>query len=966
MPPRAELVETRTITHEEAEACASERVQYIGSVQPHGFVLVVDRENNRIVQYSENAVALINSVTSTPLPEDTPVLNTLLTDWLVPEEQGGAFANLVAGALQLFSFSSEGRISSRIWESLGVVVEKYIVLEFFPATPKLDSYDLLINIDRMVTRIRGSASTEELFKVLVNEFQKHADYDRVMLYRFLPDWSGEVVAESVSERASIEFVGLRFPSEDIPKQARELYKNSSLRIMADVDAEPAPLVPQFLPSGKPLDQSLSVLRGMSKMHVAYLRNMGVKASMSIALMSGRKLWGLVACHHYSAKVPPNHLVSEMKASCELFADIVISHLDPAINLETIQRSVANKHFIEEHFRLLKDVGHDLHALQAAMESVQSQFGIRYMGLCYGDQCFVAGGSWQGTEEFANRLHDQISRGGGYSYESTDLLDPSRSNDFPAAPDMAGICALRSRNLPDLVVFLGASEVEKEITWGGKPGAVNIVIKDGERQLEPRSSFALWRQKVFGQSESWTEEDKELLFALMVSVEGYVLHCQSEQTKVTLHRSSYNDNLTGLPNRRYLEEYFHKLSVLGDYCPMITVLFLDLDNFKRINDFMGHRAGDCLLKEVAARLKKCVRPDDLVTRLGGDEFVVVVQHNSDERSINQLAALSIAEKIIHTVGQPVFDNDQPMVTTPSVGAVLCFPSQIPFGEILQQADIAMYRAKNAGKNQVHFFSSEDQNEVNQEVRMEMALREALEQRQIHVHFQPKVSRGLRVVGAEALARWNHPKIGFVPPDVFIPLAEKNNLINELGLQVFDESCRQLVQWRRKSNLTDFESLSINISPAQLLSEKFESMVRNTVDQHGLSMSDIRLEITETLFMENYDRANSVLQSLRSSGMTVSLDDFGTGYSSLSYLWKLPIDEVKIDRSFIENMGENDDSLTMVEGIISLCSRMNLEVVAEGVEEKVQVAVLRGLGCNTYQGYHFGKPVAADCFKFKVSS
>lgn len=965
MPSKDEIVETRAITQEEAEACANERVQFIGAVQPHGFVLVVDPKDNRIVQYSENALALINGVAPEPLSDDTPVLNTPITDWVELEGES-IFCDLVANATQLFSFGEGGLISKRDWECLGVVVDKYVTLEFFPTTSKLDSYDLLINIDRMVTRIRGSCSTEELFNVLVQEFQKHADYDRVMLYRFFPDWSGEVVAESVSERASVKFLGLRFPSEDIPKQARELYKNSSLRIMADVDAEPSPLIPQFLPSGKPLDQSISVLRSMSKMHVAYLKNMGVKASMSIALMSGDKLWGLVACHHYSAKVPPNHLVSEMKASCELFADIVISHLDPAIDLETIQRTVANKHFIEKRFRTLKEVGYDVESLQAAMESVQAQLGKPYVGLCHGDRCFVAGGSWQGSEEFANRLQDKISREGGYTYESTTLLDPSLPSDFPVAPDMAGICALRSRNLPDLIVFFGASEVEKEISWGGKPGAVNIVIKNGERRLEPRSSFALWRQKVFGQSDPWTEEDRDLLRALMVSIEEYVLHCQSEETKLTLHRSSYNDNLTGLPNRRYLEEYFHKLSVLGEYCPMITVLFLDLDDFKRINDFMGHQAGDNLLKEVANRLKKCVRPDDLVARLGGDEFVVVVQHSGRERSINQQAALSIAEKIIHTVGQPVFESDQPMITTPSVGAVLCYPSQIPYGQILQQADIAMYRAKNAGKDQVHFFSSADQHEVNQEVRMELALRKTLEQGQIEVYFQPKVSKDLRVVGAEALARWNHPEIGFVPPDVFIPLAEKNNLISELGAQVFDASCRQLVQWRKKNNLKDFRNLSINISPVQLLSANFESMIRTTVERHNLSMGDIRLEITETLFMENFDLANKVLQSLRGSGMTVSLDDFGTGYSSLSYLWKLPIDEVKIDRSFIENMSESNDSLTMVEGIISLCTKMNLEVVAEGVEEKVQVAVLRGLGCDTYQGYLFGRPEEADDFRFKVPS
>ncbi len=957
------IVETRAITKQEAEACAREQVQYIGAIQPHGFLLVVDPIDMRIVQHSKNLLELLNTTLSSPLDSTTPVLSTFLTDWL---ELASAepFDNLVTKNMQLFNFGSEGRISNQYWECLGVIVDQYISLEFFPATSKLDSYDLLINLDRMVTRIRASSSQQELFNILVQAFQKHADYDRVMLYRFLPDWSGEVVAEAVSEKAEVKFLGLRFPAEDIPEQARELYRKSTLRIMADVDAEPSPLVPQRLPSGQAFDQSVSVLRSMSKMHVSYLNNMGVKASMSIALLSNDKLWGLVAFHHYSAKVPPNHLVSEMKASCELFADIVISHLHPTINLENIQRTVANKRFIENSFKDLAQRGYDLKLLAQVLPEIQSINPKSYIGVCIDEQCFVAGGSWQGSAAFAIALSNLLNTASVNELAATNLLSEECELKLSAAPDMAGVLAIKSRHLPEVSVFIGAPEVSQEITWGGKPHTVNIVIKDGERQLEPRSSFALWRQKVIGHSDPWSHEDRELLYAFLNAVEEYMLHCKKELMRLKLYQSSYNDDLTGLPNRRYLEEHFAKLAENKPQSPLVSVFFLDLDNFKRVNDFLGHIAGDQLLKRVAERLKDCVRPDDLVVRLGGDEFVVVVQHTSSDIDTNQKTASHIGKKIIHSIGQPVFDREQPIITTPSIGAVICSPQDQPFGEVLQHADIAMYRAKNAGKNQVHFFSTEDQNQVNREVQLEMDLRLALEQGEIKVHFQPKVGQDKSIIGAEALARWHHKDLGFVSPEVFVPLAEKNNLIGALGDQILNLSCRQVAEWRKQRLLNEGASVSVNVSPLQLLRPGFEDETRAVIERYGLAMSDISLEITETLFMENFESANKVLQSLQTTGMRISLDDFGTGYSSLSYLWKLPIDEVKIDRSFVENMNESDESLAMVEGIISLCNKLKLDVVAEGVEEKVQVALLRGLGCRVYQGYYFGKPVSAESFSFEV--
>ncbi len=961
MSNRNKVLETRTITREEAERCANEQVQFIGSVQPHGFLLVVDIQTRTIVQYSANLFDLLSSV-----DPSTPVLDSSLHDW-VSCDIDTPFANLMYGAMQIFEYGEGGRIANTDWECLAVLVDRFAMLEFFPATSKLDSYQLILNLDRMVNRIKASKDTSELFHILTQEFQRHADYDRVMLYRFLPDWSGEVVAESVSDRTEVKFLGMRFPAEDIPKQARELYKNSALRIMADVEAEPAALVPELLPTGRPLDQSVSVLRGMSLMHLAYLRNMGVKASMSIALMSGDKLWGLVAFHHYSAKVPPNHLVSEMKASCELFADIVISHLHPALNLEVVKRSVSRKHALHRIFQELKETGQQIEALQEALASIYSIIDKAYVGVCLSGRCyyFSEDKQWQPTDKLSDALQRIMEKQGGNWFVSEGLLAGDGRGQLPESPGMAGILILRSESLPELSVFFGAKEVVREIIWGGKPKTVDIVLKNGERSLEPRGSFDLWREKVVGHSDDWQEEDRQLLKELLFNCEEYILHSKSEQVKSALHKSSYSDPLTGLPNRRFLERYIKTLPVSKNQRETLTVYFIDLDNFKRINDYLGHSAGDRLLKVIADRLKSAVRPDDVVARLGGDEFVVVIRHAAGGRSDNEKTARNIAAKIIGEVGRPIIGGEQAMITTPSVGAVMCDPRETTFLDVLKRADIAMYRAKNAGKNCVHFFSEEDQSEVNYDVQIEIDLRECLKNGELDVHYQCKVDRQRRVVGAEALARWKHPKFGAISPDVFISVAEKNNLIVELGAQVLDAACQQMVLWKSLPQFNDISNMAVNISPAQILSPGFEQQLRAVLSRYGLPMSALRLEITENLFMQNFEESKGVLQSLRKSGATISLDDFGTGYSSLSYLWKLPIDEVKVDKSFIASMADDDESMTMVEGIISLCKKLNLKVVAEGVEDKVQLALLRGMGCDVFQGYYFGRPVPADKFKFSVS-
>ncbi|MDF1758133.1 MAG: EAL domain-containing protein [Legionellaceae bacterium] len=958
---------TRIISKEEAEQCANEKVQFIGTVQPHGFCIVVDPKTEKIVQYSENFLQLLNSKLSTKIPLDTVILDTYLYEWMKYDKKT-LFENLIPKFTQSYIYPDGGRISARDWECLGVIADNYFLFEFFPASESNSSYNLLSNLDRMVAKIRFSKSLTELFQTMTSEFQKHTGYDRVMLYKFLPDWSGEVLSESVSSTTEIKYLGMRFPSEDIPKSARELYATSSLRVMADVDATPSKLTPELLPSGIPLDQSQSILRGMSLMHIQYLKNLGVKSSMSIGLMSNGKLWGLMAFHHYAPNIPPNHMVSEMKASCELFSEIILSYLNPAIDLEAIKEKMHKQKEIEQELRFVDLLCNEMENLKLSLINVRDEINQDFMGICMDNRCFIVTPRNECREEpqLFDIVNGFLASSGSDFFQSSKLLDPKSdyNKEFKIFKELnlAGLSILRGVKLPDLIVFFGKLEVKKTISWGGEPHTVNIKIIDGKRKLEPRSSFVLWQQNVEGHSEDWTTSENELLNIFMTNIEDGLIFSKSEELKLKLKESSYTDSLTGLPNRRYLEEHIKNLSMLKEKNSAITVFFLDLDNFKNINDFIGHEAGDFLLNETAKRLRKCVRPDDIVVRLGGDEFVLVVQHLGKDQLVHKVTSKKIAEKIITVLSKPVFQSERLISTTSSIGVLICNPQKISYTDILKCSDIAMYYAKNMGKNQFHFFSKKDQVDVNLEVNMVNELKDAVSNNLIKVFYQTQVNTKNQVTGIEALARWHSSVFGEVSPMKFIVLAEENNLIIELGEHLFEKSCADLALWKSKNLLKNFETLSINVSAVQLADKKFSEKIKSIVKKYNLSNEDIRIELTESVLMKNFEETVDILKKLRKDGFTISLDDFGTGFSSLNYLLKLPIDEVKIDQSFVKSMIENDDAMVMIESIIKLCIKMGFEVVAEGVEDKRQLSLLTSFGCNTFQGYYFSKPVSPSEVNF----
>jgi len=424
--------------------------------------------------------------------------------------------------------------------------------------------------------------------------------------------------------------------------------------------------------------------------------------------------------------------------------------------------------------------------------------------------------------------------------------------------------------------------------------------------------------------------------------------------------AFYDPLTGLPNRRLLMERLHvTLASSSRTGRLRALLFVDLDNFKTLNDTLGHQTGDLLLQEAAKRLTACVREADTVGRLGGDEFVLMLEDLSDLPEDAAAQAKAVGEKILSVVTQPYQLNGRECRSSASIGISVFGGRRENSNEILQQADIAMYQAKAAGRNTMRFFAPALQAAVNARAALEEDLRESIKTCQFVLYYQPQIDRN-RLIGAEALIRWRHPSRGILPPSEFIPLAEETGLILPLGKWVLDAACAQIAAWADNKQTARL-AVSINISARQFHQPEFVEQVLAALDGTRADPAKLRLELTESILVENVQDVSDKMKELKSHGLRFSLDDFGTGYSSLAYLKKLPLDQVKIDRSFVRDILTEESSAAIAQTIISLSRAMGLPVIAEGVETEEQRDCLARMGCHAFQGFLFGRPLPLEEFE-----
>ena len=446
--------------------------------------------------------------------------------------------------------------------------------------------------------------------------------------------------------------------------------------------------------------------------------------------------------------------------------------------------------------------------------------------------------------------------------------------------------------------------------------------------------------------------------------GENLHQYHEQVRYV----AYHDSLTGLPNRQMFMDYLNRATAEARRnLQGVAVLFLDLDNFKRINDTLGHQAGDMLLKAFSNRLAKHLRETDIVShtspeeasrvvaRLAGDEFIILLPGTSRPGEAQQ-----IASRILKSLLEPFVISLQELYISASIGIAMYPEDGETASELLRNADIAMYHAKKIGRNNVQYYSRKMNEESAQKLKIEGKLRHALENNALELHYQPQVNLVTgQISGVEALLRWEDPELGKVPPDVFIPIAEEYGLIVDISEWVINEACRQAQDWTRVFSLPI--TMSINVSAVHFNNQNLEAVIASALKATGLNPRHLELELTETSILHDLNQAIETLESFKDMGLQLALDDFGTGYSSLSYLMKLPFDRLKIDQSFIRNLKTETKGMAIVSAIISMSHSLGMSVIAEGVEQEEHMQALLQMHCDHIQGYHISRPLTAHKFE-----
>ncbi len=512
------------------------------------------------------------------------------------------------------------------------------------------------------------------------------------------------------------------------------------------------------------------------------------------------------------------------------------------------------------------------------------------------------------------------------------------------------------------------------------GKTPAMLKSGRQDKDfYQLMWETLKQNNYWQGEMWNKRKDGKIYAewltisAVIAPDGNVTHyvgtfseiTKNKEAEAEIHRLAYYDPLTQLPNRRLLYDRLGQALTAsrrnGHYG---AILFLDMDNFKTLNDTLGHDVGDLLLVEVAQRLNGAVREGDTIARLGGDEFVLLLENLSENAREAAIQAGLVGDKVLDIIGTSYLLEDVEFSCTTSIGACLFCSPDDSVDDLLKHADLAMYQSKKDGRNSLRFFDPDMQAALDEYSSVESNLRHALERRELRLYYQIQVNSAGRAIGAEALLRWEHPERGLVSPAQFIPLAEETGLIVPIGLWVLQTACAQIRDWFGNPATCDLK-LAINVSARQFRQPDFVEQVHQALTATGINPARLKIELTESLVLDNVSDTITKMHSLKELGISFSMDDFGTGYSSLSYLKRLPLDQLKIDQSFIRDIASDPNDAAVVQAIITMGHTFGFHVIAEGVETEAQQEFLDRHGCHAFQGYLFGRPVPLKEFEKLVS-
>jgi len=903
--------------------CKNDILQHIGNVQANGVLVAIHADNDLIEYASANSAKLLGI---TP----AQLLGQTGGEWL-----STAWSSLLALA------SREGNLE---WcdfagsDPLVVIGHRqgaHRIFEFERAGALRSHWWSYAKRTRFVEQLTAVHTAEHCSEFLVGWVYEHSGYDRVMLYRFGTDWHGEVVHERCRPRVE-GFLGLRFPASDIPPNARQMFTLNWQRTIVDVDADASPLL-KWNGDTQPLDLTYSTLRSAHPAHIQYLKNMGVQASLTLSIVVNGKLWGLIACHHFSSRALP----IEDRLAFEEMARLVSLHLTNLLAL------------IEQH--LQSHMRQQLSRLQGVMSTVSNDARLALShNLGMVRQTLSAGGAWlrfEGEDFFTGLVPDKLSLGPLRDF--LDRFPREQISHYNALPEALQSYRALSKNASGvLFIPLGSAdfiallrpEVIETVNWAGKPEAPEDNPELAARPLTPRNSFAVWSQRVRNTSEQWTDTELEFGEKLRIDLQLFLSMARLEQ--IALH-----DPLTGIANRLLFERRLQQeVRNSMNRNRAFAVYMMDLDRFKQVNDTLGHGAGDQVLIEVAARLMSIVGPQDTVARLGGDEFAIL-KTDVDERA----SVVSTAEEVVQSVSQPYRIAGQTVEIGVSVGISICPSDTVEESELLECADLALYQVKRSGRNAYSMYATEMRSAESRKIDGEMLV-QALHDNTFKLNYQPIVdARSGELRGLEAFLRWHPPGLPEMAASQLLSLMEQKRLGPAVGEWVMNAVFSQYQQWLREG--LPMVPITINIGTSEFVTRDLLGQIEKLGAQYETGWQWLRLDIKEQALMADVGNAIRKLGSLRDAGVGTNLDNFGHGFVPLGYLTQLPFRGIKLEAILFDHKNSRQHFNALFNVVQSIAQVFSAQLTVTKIETREMRETLRNQHIDLLQGYAISRPAEA---------
>jgi diguanylate cyclase (GGDEF)-like protein len=901
--------------------CKNSEVQYLGDVQSHGALIAANSEANLIEYCSANTADLLGIGPARLLGQTGAALSGAWPNlWALAGGEGKLEWGNVAGAVPLVAMGhtqgahrifefERAHVSSHWWNHSGRT--------------------------RFVEQLTAVRTAERCREFLANWVYERSGYDRVMVYRFLPGWHGEVVHERCRPGVG-GFLGLRFPASDIPPNARQMFALNWQRSIVDVDTAASPIL-KWNEDAQPLDLTYSTLRSAHPVHIQYLKNMGVQASLTLSIVVSGRLWGLIACHHLASRRVP----IRDRLAFEEMARLVSLHLT---NLLGLIEHGEQSHMRQQLSRLQGAMSHDRDEPKAALSG--------NLGMVR--KTFRAGGAWlrlEGRDYFAGLVPDKLSLGPLRDF--LDRFPREQVSDYDTLPEpLQQYRALVANSSGLLFVPLGSAdfvallrpEVIETVNWAGKPMSLEENAGPASSPLTPRNSFAVWAQRVRNTAEPWTDTELEFGEKMRTDLQLFLATARLEQ--IALH-----DPLTGIANRLLFERRLHQeVHIAAVRNSAFAVYMIDLDRFKQVNDTLGHGAGDRVLMEVGARLMSLVRKDDTVARFGGDEFAILQTGLEDGAG-----AVAVAERIVQSISQPYQIDRQTAEIGASVGISIYPSDTVEASELVECADLALYQVKRSGRNAYSMYRPDMRGAESRSTDGEQLL-QALRDNEFRLDYQPIVdAQSGELRGLEAFLRWHQPGASERTASEFMQLVDHKRLGLAVGEWVMDAVFRQYRAWLREG--LPMVPVAINIGNDEFATQDLLGRIQRLGALYETGCQWLRLDIKEQAMVADFGHAIRKLERLREAGIGANLDNFGHGYVPLGCLTQLPFRGIKLDSELLADKHSRQQFNALFNVVQSIAQVFSAQLTVTKIETCEMIEMLRSERIDLAQGYQIARPAGA---------